>query len=485
MKESSGFPSAAPVPVDGGRIVGEGQTSVGQTAIVQKSDGLLLRVMLVGLILLAVAGVALLGAYFYVSRQQPPAAEGNNPVEAVRSKSVAPDLAVLELAGEADERVIRAAVDAAEVETAYAELAYGTLLPDSTRAGQWLLLAARYGGAPGDKSARAADPARAALAYQAALDEAALGPGLGDLTRAGISLQVARGMAALGKEPVARLALAQADNIARYSLALLPAQRRDILAQVVTTYRSLGDKQSAAALEAQISTASAGPGVKLPPATDILASQRGSVVLPADLTAAILARQRAAANLAGHWLSASPNTRAELTRELSDALKAEDAAQEKFFGQSSSLGAADQLALLHERIVWLGIKYRVARLGYGLSLVPDWESQVNDIATELASAYTDLINGYGRQLDTLEAGEAATGRLQLLQQGLLWSRLGLFPGHDENTLRGQLIDAARQLWTRRGGAGLVIVDQDVNGQLFYLLSGSDATTSGVQPTATK
>jgi hypothetical protein len=485
MTESAGLSSSQPQPAGGG-LAGKEPRDLEKNAMSGKPNRLL-YVLLAGLILLAVAGLALLGAYFWISRQQAAPAAPQNLLEAVKVANVAPDLAVLSLAGESDERVIKAALDAGEMETAYAGLAYSVLLPDATRSGQWLLLAGRYAGGA-DAAAKPVDPARTQLAYQTALDQAALSPGLGDVTRAGMSLQVARGLASISKAPgtaaLARLALKQAENVARYSLTLLPAQRRDTFEQVIAGYRRSGDQQAATNLQNQIGPASAGPGVKLPPAADLLAGLRGSIVLPADVTEALVARQQAAASVAATWLQSDANARRELTSTLGTALVAEDTARSAFYDTLGDLSQADQLAMLHDRINWLTIKYRVARRAYGTSLVPEWEGQVADIATTLAAAYTDLINGYGRQLDTLEAGDAAVGRLQLLQEGLLWSRLGLFPDHAEDALRTQLIEAAHQLWIRRGSAGLVIVVQDVGNQHFYLLSGADPAKNA-DPSATK
>ena len=205
-----------------------------------------------GVVLLALAGLALLGAYFFLSRQ--PAAESGwvDPVAAAKNEAVAPDLAVLTLAGEPDDRIIRAALDAGEVETAYATLANSVLLPDNLRSGSWLLLASQY---------QPSDPARAAVGYQAALDLAALGPALSDSARADLSLQAARGYAALGKMQIARLALAQAENVARYSLVLLPAQRRALLGQVIEAYQALGDASAAAVIRERLDTYAAGPGI--------------------------------------------------------------------------------------------------------------------------------------------------------------------------------------------------------------------------------
>lgn len=429
-----------------------------------RSPNWLLVALVVGVIVLVLAGVALLGAYFVLSRQQATDDDWVNPVGAVQGKSVAPDLAILTLAGEPDDRIIRAALDAGEVETAYATLAHSVLLPDNLRSGGWLLLGKEY---------QQRDPARAEVGYQVALDLAVLGPSLGDMARADLSLQVARGYAALGKAQIARLALAQAENVGRFSLSLLPAQRRVLLGQVADLYQTLGDPGSARAIRERMEAYAAGPGVTIPGGTQLLPTLRGGVVLPEAVTAAIAARQRAAADLAARWLSASSASRHTLAQALGKALLDEDAVRAEFYAGADNLALPGRLALLHDKLAWLAVKYRAALGGYGVSLVPDWEAQTEEIRTALANIYTELINGYGQQLDTLDALEAALARVELLRQGVLWSRLGLFPDHAEEVLSKQLSDASRQLWTRQGGAGLTVIAQDVGGRRFYLLAGSE------------
>jgi hypothetical protein len=427
--------------------------------------------LIAGLVLLTLVGLALLGAYFLTNQARPAAVTHGwvNPLEAVHSSAVAPDMAVLPLAGYADERAVDAALDAGELDTAYTTLAYSTLTPDALRIGRWLLLAQRL---------QASDPQRAAIAYQTALDQSALAAGLNDVARADASLQIARGLAVLGDSTASRLALAQAENIARYSLTLLPAQRRNLLQQVANGYQAAGDAQTAAAIRAKLDSASAGPGIKVEPAAPLLPTLRGSVVLSAQVTEALAARQRAAANLANGWLKAAPGERKNLAAALGQALETEDTARADFYTGAAKLSTADKLALMHDKVSWLTVKYEVARGVYGTSLVPGWEKQAEDIRTQLASAYTDLINGYGQQLDTLSAGDATLGRVELLRQGVLWTRLGLFPDHAEEALSQQLTDASRQLWTRQGGAGLVIVAQQAQGARYYLLAGSDAPQTG-------
>ncbi|MGQ9841000.1 MAG: hypothetical protein ACUVR4_10885 [Anaerolineae bacterium] len=417
--------------------------------------------------LLTVIGLVLLGLYFFTSRQlTPPVAGWRDPISLVTPEAVAADLAVLTLAGEGDDRVIRAALEAGEVETAYATLAYSVLLPDSARSGHWLLLAGDY---------RARDAGRAAVCYQAALDLASLGPSLSDLARADVSLQVARGYGDLQQRWVAPLALAQAENIARYSLTLLPAQRRSLLLQVISAYEALGEAQLAGALRSRLDLYAAGAGMSGVLPSQLLPSLRGAVVLPQAVTAALAQRQAAAANLAGRWFSVAPAARASLADALGQALRNEDAARLEWYAGADALSMADRLPLWHDQVAWLTVKYRVAGRGYGLSLVPEWEQERAELAAALAGAYTDLINGYGQQLAQLDPLGAAQARLELLRQGVLWARLGLFPDRGaEALLSEQLAEASRQLWTRQGGMGLTIVVQDVQGQRFYLLSGADS-----------
>jgi hypothetical protein len=430
-----------------------------------RSSRRLIIVLVAAVVLLTLAGLALLGTYLYLAQRPSQAAAWVNPVNASVPANVAADLAVLTLAGEPDDRVAQASLDAGELETAYTTLAYALLLPDSVRSGNWLLLARHYL----DK-----DADRARISNQAALDLSALGPTLSDLARADVSLQVARGYAELDRPWISRLALAQAESIARYSLTLLPAQRRNVLNQAAAAYRALGDAQQAAGLEQKIDEYAAGPGVVIEPPAQLLPTLRGTVTLPEPVLAAMAARQQAAAVLAARWLAAGPSTRDTLAQALGDALLAEDAARAEFYATGESLPLADRLALLYDRASWLTVKYRAAQGAYGLSLTPEWEAQVAEIGAQLADTYTELINGYGQQLDTLDAVEALQARVELLRQGLLWSRLGLFPDHAEQALSEQLAEASRQLWSRQGGVGLTVIGQDVQGQRFYLLSGSDA-----------
>jgi hypothetical protein len=244
------------------------------------------------------------------------------------------------------------------------------------------------------------------------------------------------------------------------------------LGKLVEAYRSSGDNQAASAMQKLLGEGGAGPGITVEPAEANVGDLRGSVVLPGSVTNAVVVRQQAAAQVAARWLQADESTKSELVRSLGDALIEEDRVRSEFYGAATELSPADRLALLHDQVAWLTIKYRVARGDYGVSLVPAWEEGVEEVEAALVEAYTQLINGYGQQIDTLSPADASHARVDLLRQGVLWSRLGLLPGGVEDALSEKLADASRQLWTRQGNAGLTVVVQDVDGKRFFLLSGS-------------
>lgn len=430
-----------------------------------RSANLQLLALMAAVIILAVAGLALLGAYFFASRPSTVTDPGwQSPLAATESQAIAPDLAVLTLAGEPEDRVVRAALDANEGETAYATLAYSILLSDQLRSGQWLLVA---------RNALARQSDQGAIGYQAALDQSTLAPGLNDLARTDIALQAARGFAALKMQEAAGLAADQALMITRFSLTLLPAPRRAALLQIAAVYEFLGDAAAASATRQNLDTYSAGPGVEVPQGELLLPTLRGAVIMPAEVATALADRQQAAAALAARWLASGSSARNSLAQTLGETLLREDAARAAWLAAADSLAPPDRLALLHDRIAWLTIKYRASRQDYGVSLVAAWEAQSGQLGIELSDAYTELVNGYGQQLDTLDPVEALAARVELLRQVVLWSRLGLFPGDAEDRLRADLTDAARQLWSRQGGAGLTIVAHELAERRLYLLTAAD------------
>ena len=170
--------------------------------------------------------------------------------------------------------------------------------------------------------------------------------------------------------------MAQAENVARYSVTLLPAQRRTLLGQVADVYQTLGDTTAARGIREQLDAYAAGPGITVSAGSQLMPTLRGGVVLPEAVVAAMAARQNAAADMAARWLSVSGGGRDALANTLGQALLTEEVARGEFYQTADQLSLADRLALLHDKLAWLAVKYRVAQRGYGVSLVPEWEAQV-------------------------------------------------------------------------------------------------------------
>jgi hypothetical protein len=212
--------------------------------------------------------------------------------------------------------------------------------------------------------------------------------------------------------------------------------------------------------------------VRIEQSEPFLPTLRGSIVLSGTVATAFIGREQAAAAVAGRWLTA-PGEREALAAALGRALAAEDTARGGLYARIGDFAAEEQLALLHDQVAWLTVKYRASRGAYGVSLVPEWETKKDQIRDELVNAYTDLINGYGRQLDTLNPADALIARVELLRQGVLWTRLGLFPDHAEQLLSEQLVEAAETLWLRQGEVGLVVEAKQATGWRLYVLAGRD------------
>jgi hypothetical protein len=122
-----------------------------------------------------------------------------------------------------------------------------------------------------------------------------------------------------------------------------------------------------------------------------------------------------------------------LLEALAEALQAEDQVKQRAYGDEA-IAAADlptQVALAHARVAWLTFKLRIARRATGLSLVPDWEAQEDQVDEQLRAARATLYELYARY-----AGDEAT--LTLVRQQLLAGRLGLYPDYPEAELVSEL-----------------------------------------------
>jgi len=347
------------------------------------------------LLLLAFAFCLLVGltafAVWWTLRnpQQPPL--GGDPLAAVRTDQVLPQLALRQLAGDAADGLSVQALQAGQLETARAILSYATDLSPTAQAGRMAQLGRAY--------QEAGESPAAAQVYRLMLPTAILDVTMSPLERAQLLVQAAKGMIAGGQLAGARSAATQAQLIATQTPELLPAQRGQIYAELKGLAGGLKDPQFAAKVDDLARNPFLSPqGVLIPHRIDTFGER-----LPYDdgMNAAISARQQAATLLADRIALTNGVDIDPERQALAQALLAEDQARGQFYQQArdGAVSLPQQTWLLADRLGWLATKLRVAQLGYGISILPEWEQKAGDIAAELGAAYTD----YAAALDAAAA----------------------------------------------------------------------------------
>lgn len=403
-------------------------------------------ILLAGFLLFVLAGIVAFGAYFFTSRREVSLSTWGNPIARLETRNVKPALSLLPLAGVSSAEAFNQAVGAGELESAYAILVFGLDLSERERLGCSLLLARRY--------AEAGNTTKAKLCYRQASTIATLNPILSDFTRADAYLQAGYGLASLKEQGEAELNYDQAYTIALYSPYLKKAHRKFILDRLAIAYRAVGESQKAEqALTQSVALdleAGASSEVEL---TDqdrkfLLGRPEEPTPMPQEVTEAEAARRKAAYNLSNYLLSTLKPPPASLTTNLAQALQAEDKAKLNFYSAKPTEPPMllEQVAQAWHKVRWLTIKYQVASGGYGLSLVPEWETQVAGIQSELSKAYEDLYALYGEQVITLpEADTIDQAWVQVLRQEIEAGRLGLYPNYPEEQLIAKLKEATEKL----------------------------------------
>ena len=359
------------------------------------------------LLLLAFAFCLLVGltafAVWWTLRnpQQPPL--GGDPLADVRTDLVLPQLALRQLAGDAADGLSAQAIQAGQLETARAILSYATDLSPTGQAGRLAQLGRAY--------QEAGEGPAAAQVYRLMLPTAVLDGAMSPLERAQLLVQAAKGMIAAGQLPGARDAATQAQLIATQTPDLLPAQRGQIFAELKGLAGSIKDPAFAAKVDDLARNPFLSPqGVLIPHRIDTFGER-----LPYDdaITAAISARKQAATLLADRIALTNGVDIDPERQSLAQALLAEDQARSQFYQQArgGAVSLPQQTWLLGDRIGWLATKLRIAQLGYGISILPEWEQKAGEIAAELGAAYND----YAAALDAAAAALPTPGE-QALQR---------------------------------------------------------------------
>jgi hypothetical protein len=333
------------------------------------------------------------------------------------------------------------AIQAGELETARAILTYDTQMKPGARAARLAQLGRFY--------QEAGDAAAAAQAQALAVPIAVLDLSVPPLDRARSLVQVAQGLLAAGQNTAALDAAVQAQRLATQTPDLLPAHRSQVLADLQELAADLQDPAFAARVDDLARNPYLSPsGTQIPHRLSTFAQQ---MPYDAALQAAMTARQQAAVILADR-IALTGGVDIDPERQaLAQALLAEDQLRGQFYQQArdEAISLPQQVWLLQDWLRWLTLKLRIARLGFGVSVLPEWEQQAGALSAELGAAYND----YAAALDA-QAAALSTAADQALQrvENQLWlaqeAERGLYaaiaPTDLGERLRIVQDDAARQ-----------------------------------------
>lgn len=421
-----------------------------------------------GLCLLLVA--VALGVVYVVLRQQGGTMGGwQDPAAAIQPDEIAPDLALYPLAGASEWETIDAAISNGDLETAYATLVLGTDLSDAQRLGRLTML--------GRSFAETGKPERSDLTFRQAYDVAILSPELNDPTRADALLASGKGWAALGHRAQALEAYNQVYLLAVRSPYLHMAHRRDLLSVLEAAYRGLDDGERAQACLQRIIELDQ-EASRQPPARPVESPElgMGTEQVSSPEVGAVEERRRQAALALIEALPEGEEPPPRLVSGLAQALQAEDMAKLSLYQREleATTQPGRRIGLHWQVIRWLTLKYRVATKGFGLSLVPDWETQAADIQSSLSKAYEDLYFDYEDLVTGLpRASLMAPGSYQVRRRVIQAGRLGQYPNYPEQQLTDKLQNAVAAMIAAGFVEPLYVDVTAADGGLRFYLSPAD------------
>jgi len=331
--------------------------------------------LIAGFILCLVIGAGALAAFLLLRQSDSPAALSAAP-NGLQPDRILPQLALMELAGDPAGGLAHQALDAGELDTAYAIVAFTPDLPGNQLLTLGLQMARRF----------LADsrPAEAARSFRLAQVPAILDSELPSLERAQSLSQAAAGLVETEENDAALDTAVQAKRIAEQAPDLLPAQR----SQIFESLRPIARALDAPLFQQQIEELVRNP--YLQPSGQLLTPKWFTLgePLPPDetLRVATFTRNEAARQLANR-IGYTGGIDIEPERQtLADALIAEDRVRADYHQRTlaSGLTLEQQFSLLQEKRNWLALKSRIAARGFGLSLVPEWEAGTAAIQQDLS-----------------------------------------------------------------------------------------------------
>ncbi len=397
------------------------------------------RLLLVGFLFCLLVGLVTLSALWQLYRAQQPIIQLDDPLASIRADQVVAGLAVAELAGDPADALAYQAIQAGHLETGRAALMFHHFPSGATQLNLLLLMAQHY--------SQQGESEIAGLLFHQARAVILLDGSFGSLERSQALLQIAQGLAEIGK-------LAEAQDIATQTLIavrrapdLLPAQRSEFF----TNLRPLADQLADVTLRQQLAELVRNPFFATQ--DDLVQleriERRAMPIAYADaLKTAIGTRQQRARELVNRINFTGGVDIGPEQAALQESLLAEDQAWIGFVAeqQQSGLSPNQQLWLLLAQRDWLLLKLRIASGAFGLALVPAWEANHSAYLREL-NAVTGAIDGLLQNIAAAEGDPLAQATLRLAarQWLVLQHELGHYPDSSAEQLNERLLAAQSEL----------------------------------------
>ncbi|MCB0210012.1 MAG: hypothetical protein KDJ52_11810 [Anaerolineae bacterium] len=388
---------------------------------------------------------------------------GTNILNRLDVDKIDPALALASLGGADNNEVITEAVAKERPETAFSALLFDTKMSNRESAGGFLQLAASYRElGEGDK---------AIFSYEMAGTVATLSPDIPDTTRADVFIQAGERLGDLGEPTLAKFYLDQAFVLATKSLYLQPAHRRTIFEQLHDSYLAIGENQAA---RQSLNLSANPPKATISTVSETILPASPIVPLPATAQEAEAYRWQVAQELTAILVDRAGNAPVEYVEKLGQALVTEDAQKMPFyeseFAETTQL--SEKIAITLAQVDWLSLKYRVARRGYGLSLVPEWEEQAEQIRAQLTKTYETLFALYADLTVALpEVSQIDRATEERLRKEILAGQLGRYPNYPEEQRKKQLLDITNKLIATQPDINVFVAVGTVNNrEKFRLIS---------------
>ena len=134
-----------------------------------------------------------------------------------------------------------------------------------------------------------------------------------------------------------------------------------------------------------------------------------------------------------------------------------------------------QISVVEARIDWLAIKYRVARGGYGISLVPEWEGDAEAIRADLTKSYELLFALYADLIVAMpDATQIEIASEEILRREILVGELGRYPNYPRQQRIEELDTATAIIVQSKPGNEMRVVVLPYGGVDSFVL-GDDVT----------